>query len=117
DNIRLQMRLAREVDERRLSTLIDLVGLQNRRSARPSQLSGGEAARAALAVALSTEPKILLADEPTSEVDIETEQQILHLLEDRRKRGGATLIATHSDAMAEHADRIVHLFDGRVFHV
>lgn len=117
DNIRLQMRLAHKVNEQRLSTLIDLVGLHDRRYARPSQLSGGEAARAALAVALSTDPKILLADEPTGEVDTETERHVLRLLEDRRKNGGATLIATHSDAMAEHADRVVHIFDGRVIHV
>jgi putative ABC transport system ATP-binding protein len=114
DNMRLQMRLARKLDERRLRELIELVGLQDRRNARPSQLSGGEAARAALAVALSTDPKILLADEPTGEVDTVTEAHMLRLLETRRNAGGATLIATHSDALASHADRIVHIFDGRV---
>jgi putative ABC transport system ATP-binding protein len=113
ENMRLQMRLARKFDRQRLSTLIDLVGLAKRRYARPSQLSGGEAARAALAVALSTMPKVLLADEPTGEVDAETEKHILSLLEERRQAGGATLIATHSDALAKRADRIVHILDGR----
>ena len=113
ENMRLQMRLARNFDKKRLSTLIDLVGLTKRRYARPSQLSGGEAARAALAVALSTMPKVLLADEPTGEVDIETEKHILQILEDRRQAGGATLIATHSDALAKHADRIINILDGR----
>lgn len=114
DNMCLQMRLARKFDKQRLSKLIDQVGLHDRRYALPSQLSGGEAARAALAVALSTEPKVLLADEPTGEVDAETEKQIQDLLEVRRRDGGATLIATHSDVLAAHADRIVHLLDGRV---
>lgn len=114
DNMCLQMRLACRFDKQRLSKLIDQVGLHDRRYALPSQLSGGEAARAALAVALSTEPKVLLADEPTGEVDAETEKQILDLLEARRRDGGATLIATHSDALAAHADRIVRLLDGRV---
>ncbi len=114
DNMCLQMRLARKFDKQRLSKLIDQVGLHDHRYALPSQLSGGEAARAALAVALSTEPKVLLADEPTGEVDAETEKQILDLLEVRRRDGGATLIATHSDVLAAHADRIVRLLDGRV---
>ncbi len=114
DNMRLQMRLARKLNEQRLDQLIGLVGLRDQRHARPSQLSGGEAARAALAVALSTEPSILLADEPTGEVDRETEKHILGLLETRRTEGGATLIATHSDALAEHADRVIRISDGRI---
>lgn len=114
ENMRLQMSLAHKLNEQRLNTLVDAVGLRDRRHARPSQLSGGEAARAALAVALSTDPKVLVADEPTGEVDIETEQDILRLLETRREEGGATLIATHSAALAQHADRVIHIFDGRI---
>lgn len=114
ENIRLQMRVAHKVDEERLSTLLEQVGLQNRRSAYPSHLSGGEMARAGLAIALSTTPEILLADEPTGEVDGETERAILDLLERRRGDGNATLIVTHSDALAAFADRVVHLLDGRV---
>jgi putative ABC transport system ATP-binding protein len=117
ENMRLQMRLVHKFDKKLLSTLIDLVGLTERRYVRPSQLSGGEAARAALAVALSTRPKMLLADEPTGEVDAETEKHILNLLEERRQEGSATLIATHSDALAKHADRIVHILDGRTVNV
>jgi len=114
DNVRLQMSLARKYDRQRLDRLIDLVGLAHRRHARPSQLSGGEAARAGLAVALSTDPKVLLADEPTGEVDAETEKDILRLLVSRQQAGFATLVVTHSDALAAHADRIVRLLDGRV---
>jgi putative ABC transport system ATP-binding protein len=114
DNMRLQMRLARKLDKQRLERLIDLVGLTHRRQARPSQLSGGEAARAGLAVALSSDPKVLLADEPTGEVDAETERDILRLFASRRQNGGATLIVTHSDALAAHADRVIRLLDGRI---
>lgn len=114
DNICLQMRLARKFDRWRLSRLIDFVGLHDRRHARPSQLSGGEAARAALAVALSAEPKVLVADEPTGEIDAETEKHIMRLLDDRRGNGGGTLIATHSDVLAARADRVIRLLDGRV---
>lgn len=114
DNIRLQMRLVRRRDEQRLNQLITFVGLQERRHAYPSQLSGGEAARAGLAVALAVAPKVLLADEPTGEVDAETEAHILRLFEARRSNGDATLVATHSRALAERANRIINLFDGRV---
>jgi putative ABC transport system ATP-binding protein len=114
DNMRLQMHLAHKFNRQRLDRLIEQVGLTHRRHAHPSQLSGGEAARAGLAVALSTDPKVLLADEPTGEVDAETEKDILRLLESRQQAGGATLIVTHSDALATHADRVIRLLDGRV---
>jgi len=114
DNVALQMHLARKFDAARLEELIARVGLGTRRRARPGQLSGGEAARAGLAVALAAAPRILLADEPTGEVDAETESQILSLLETHRRAGGAIFIATHSDAVAASADRIIRLLDGRV---
>lgn len=114
ENIRLPMRLARAVDERRLDALLDAVGLTHRRNARVSQLSGGEAARAGLAVALAVTPPVLLADEPTGEVDAETEGRILALLRRHREAGGATLVVTHSVALAAHADRIIPLRDGSI---
>src|SRR5260221_11465859 len=114
DNMRLQMRLARKLDKQRLERLIELVGLADRRQARPSQLSGGEAARAGLAVALSSDPKVLLADEPTGEVDAETERDILGLFASHRQNGGATLIVRHLAAVAGHGDRVIRLLDGRI---
>ena len=94
--------------------LLRAVGLGPRRRALPSQLSGGEAARAGLAVALAVAPKILLADEPTGEVDAATEQQILELLDRFRADGGAAVIATHSETLAGWASRILRLSDGKV---
>lgn len=114
ENIRLQMQMAGKSDPNKLLELLGLVGLEHRAGSNSSQLSGGESVRAGLAVALSTDPHILFADEPTGEVDGETEQQILQLFDERRKQGGATLVVTHSEELAKFADRVVHLEDGRV---
>lgn len=114
ENIRLKMWANKKTDTRRIAELLELVGLSDRDKAYPSQLSGGEAARAAIAVALASEPKILMADEPTGEVDFETEQKILQLFNDYRTKGGCAIIATHSQTIADFADRIIQLFDGRV---
>ncbi|WP_433038350.1 ABC transporter ATP-binding protein [Actinomycetospora sp. CA-053990] len=94
--------------------LLGDVGLASRAEARPSRLSGGEAARAALAVALANDPPVLVADEPTGELDGETEAQVLALLRDTVARGVGVLVASHSPAVAAAADRRVHLVDGAV---
>jgi putative ABC transport system ATP-binding protein len=114
DNVALPMHLAGAFDTRRQAELLTRVGLQERREARPSELSGGEAARAGLAVALACSPTVVLADEPTGEVDADTEQQILEIFAEHSRAGGALVIATHSDALAARADRVVRLLDGRV---
>jgi len=114
ENVLLPMRLARKVNEQRLRTLLDVLGLIHHRRAYPGQLSGGEAVRAGLAVALAAAPKILLADEPTGEVDAATEAWVLDLLEKYCRDGGAAVVATHSAALAQKASRIVRLADGKV---
>jgi putative ABC transport system ATP-binding protein len=114
ENIILPMQLARAVDHRRLDALLALVGLPGRQKAWPTQLSGGESARVALAVALAANPTLLLADEPTGQVDAETEQRVLDLIADYCESGGAAVLVTHSDAVARHADRIMALADGKV---
>jgi putative ABC transport system ATP-binding protein len=114
DNVALPLYLAGKFDSRRVDGLLDRVGVRHRRKAHPSELSGGEAARAGLAAALACAPTLLLADEPTGEVDAETEQHLLELFEEHRRAGGALIIATHSQALSERADGVVHLRDGRV---
>ena len=114
DNIKLPMILSGTVDLEYLDELLNMVDLQHRRQALPAHISGGEAARAGLAVALGAQPKILLADEPTGEVDGATESRILQFLENYRQKGGAVLVVTHSDAVAARANRTIHLFDGRI---
>lgn len=94
--------------------LLEAVGLSARRNANPSELSGGELARAGLATALANDPDVLLADEPTGELDGDTEQQILELLHTQTERGCGLLVVTHSVAVAHSADRIVTIDNGRV---
>jgi len=113
-NVRLKMRLAGQNDSARIREVLDHVGILERRHAYPHQLSGGEASRAGLAVALAPKPPVLLADEPTGEVDSATEERILALFDEHRKNGGASLIVSHSEAIARRADRIVRLQDGKV---
>lgn len=115
-NMRLQMSLAGKNDVGRVDRLLEVMGIVQRRLAHPSQLSGGEAARAGLAVALSADPQVLLADEPTAEVDTATEDNILKLLRERCQAGAAILVATHSQALASAADRVLHIQDGRLIH-
>jgi putative ABC transport system ATP-binding protein len=94
--------------------VLTLLGLSERAAAYPSQLSGGELARAGLAMALANAPAALLADEPTGELDSVTESQVLDLLSDAAGRGTAILVASHSPAVAAAAARVVRLDDGRV---
>jgi putative ABC transport system ATP-binding protein len=114
DNVKLAMLIAGKIDDERAKNLFVEVELANRAGARPGQLSGGELARAGLAVALAAAPRILLADEPTGEVDAVTERSILGILSEQCRAGVAVLVATHSRALAARADRIVRLRDGRI---
>src|SRR5206468_5145216 len=113
-NIRAAQALATNPASNEPKTLVEWVGLEHRLNARPSSLSGGESARAGLAVALANDPPVLLADEPTGEVDAETEAQVLSLLQHRVRRGGSVLVVTHSAAVAEASDRVLVLSDGRL---
>lgn len=113
ENVRLAQKLGQKRRDSALDVL-DEVGLGQRASAYPSQLSGGESARAGLAVALANEPSVLLADEPTGELDGETEQRVLSLFRDRADLGCAVLLVTHSPDVTAVADRVVSLSDGRV---
>jgi len=112
ENIRLSRALAPATHHP--EDVLDRVGLPGRASAVPSHLSGGEAARAGLAVALASNPSILLADEPTGEVDAENERKIVDILRAEAARGTAVLVVTHSERLAAAADRIVRLRDGVV---
>jgi putative ABC transport system ATP-binding protein len=94
--------------------IIGDVGLTSRANAYPTQLSGGEAARAGLAVALANEPAVLLADEPTGELDGETEARLLDLLRERARRGCGVVVVTHSPGVVSIADRVLALSDGAV---
>ncbi|HZQ85940.1 MAG TPA: ABC transporter ATP-binding protein [Acidimicrobiales bacterium] len=113
DNVRLAQRLGGADDRARRRSLLTRLGLDRRRGAMPSELSGGEAVRAGLATALANDPAVLIADEPTAEVDRAAERAVLSLLGDEVGAGRAVLVATHSDAVAAASTRVVHLVDGR----
>ena len=117
DNMALAMRLAGKTDPARATRLFEQLGLAGHVTARPAQLSGGEVARAGLAIALAASPQVLLADEPTGEVDAATETLVLDVFNAQRAAGTAIVIATHSEALASHADRVVRMHDGRIDHV
>jgi putative ABC transport system ATP-binding protein len=114
ENVRLVLGLGGAADHARVSRLLVDVGLADRSVAYPAALSGGEKARAALAVALARDPFVLIADEPTAEVDPATEQRILALLRNACLEGHCALVATHSPAVSRMADRVVPLLDGRL---
>lgn len=97
-----------------LSSLLASVHLSVQCHARPSTLSGGETARANLAVALAGRPRVLLADEPTAEVSTAEETALLRLIRSLQPADGATLLVTHSPGVAAAADRTIELVDGRV---
>jgi len=100
--------------KRRVETALERVGMAHRMRHYPSQLSGGQQQRVAGARALGGEPAILLADEPTGNLDSKNGEQVMELLRDLH-RGGATIcMVTHDPRFTRYADRTVHLFDGRI---
>lgn len=113
DNVRLAASLGRAGGPGP-AELIDGLGLAAVRTSLPRTLSGGETARAGLAVALAGSPTVLLADEPTAEVSREEERTILDLIGTWRPHDGVAVIVTHSPAVASHADRVLNLVDGRL---
>jgi putative ABC transport system ATP-binding protein len=113
NNIRFVRRLARHRPAPDgVEALLDAVGLSGRGSALAGELSGGEAARAGLAVALANDPVVLIADEPTGELDEVTERTVVRLLANRAAAGTAVLVASHNRAVADAAGRVLRLRDG-----
>ena len=114
DNLLFVRRLAGRSAAGSIAERLAAVQLADRARAYPAELSGGEAARAGLAVALAAGPAVVLADEPTGELDSVTEQVVLDLLLSATQAGVAVILAGHSTAVAAVADRVVLLRDGRV---
>jgi putative ABC transport system ATP-binding protein len=98
----------------RARAALDNVGLGDRRKHRPNQLSGGQRQRAAIARALVTEPSVLMADEPTGNLDQQTGAEILELFNDLQRRGQTLIVVTHDQRVASHAHRVVQIVDGQI---
>jgi len=118
ENVGVPLRIARVAPnerESRVELLLSIVGLAAHAKQRPAELSGGQQQRVAIARALASRPSLLLADEPTGQLDRETGQQIMLLLRAVVESEGVTaLVATHDPALINLADSVLHLVDGRI---
>ena len=118
ENVMMPMLIAgvkRSEAQRRAKELLELVQMSHRLTHRPSALSGGEQQRVAIARALANNPSVVLADEPTGNLDTATREQIQRLFFDLRERTGQTfIIVTHDEALAEMSDRKIVMRDGRI---
>jgi len=117
-NVMLPLTFAGKSDReasRRARMLLDLVGLGERFDHRPEQLSGGQQQRVAIARAMANDPDIILADEPTGNLDLKTGEEIIELLDRFKRESGKTVIsATHDHKMLAASDRVVYLVDGKI---
>jgi putative ABC transport system ATP-binding protein len=117
ENVELPLtyRGMRGVERRqRVTDALERVGMSHRAKHLPSQLSGGQQQRVAVARAVAGEPSVLLADEPTGNLDSKSGEAVMGLLKDLHQNGATICMVTHDPRYAEYADRHIHLFDGRV---
>jgi putative ABC transport system ATP-binding protein len=117
ENVTLPLVFNSAIDQgrrERADYLLDRVGLGDRLDHQPNELSGGQRQRVAIARALANEPSLVLADEPTGNLDTDTGAAIMDLFEELNEEGRTILMVTHERHIAEHADRIVHLVDGQI---
>lgn len=116
ENIELPLKLDNQkVDEDYINDLMDLLGLSERKNHMPNQLSGGQQQRVAIARALSAKPSIILADEPTGNLDTKTTEEVMDLLKTSIKKYNQTLIMiTHNENIAKKADKVISIVDGKL---
>lgn len=117
ENIELPMlyaRLSGRERKDRVGRLLDQVGLSDRAAHKPAELSGGQRQRVAVARALANDPDIILADEPTGNLDTHSGTEIIELFERLHRRGKTLIFVTHDEHLASHADRIIRLLDGDI---
>lgn len=104
----------KHISDQRAAELADMVGLSDRLTHRPFELSGGQQQRVAIARALANDPLIILADEPTGNLDSQSGREILLLLDKLHQQGKNVIVVTHDKDIAERTNRVIHLLDGRI---
>lgn len=115
ENILLPLTFSKkQISEERASDILVMVGLTHRENHLPHELSGGEMQRVAIGRALINDPKIILADEPTGNLDSQTADQVYSVFEALVGRGYSVIVVTHNHELANRANRIIHLRDGRI---
>ena len=116
ENIVLPIQLDGEKPDRRfIQEIMEMLGIQNKKNSMPNQLSGGQQQRVAIARALASKPAIILADEPTGNLDSRTSQEVLGLLKLTGERFQQTIVMiTHNEAMAQLSDRVIRIEDGKI---
>ena len=116
ENVVLPIELdGRKVDKTYIQTILQTLGLKDRQTALPNQLSGGQQQRVAIARALASSPAIILADEPTGNLDSQTSQDVLSLLKVTSQKFSQTMVMiTHNEEIAQMADRIIRIEDGKI---
>jgi putative ABC transport system ATP-binding protein len=110
----LYLRMKASERKSKVNGILDRMQISHRKKHFPQQLSGGQQQRVAVARAVVTNPKLILADEPTGNLDSKNGEEVMQLLDDLNKDGTTIVMVTHSPSYAERAQRVVHLFDGHI---
>lgn len=116
ENIVLPIELdGNKIDKEYVDTVIETLGIEDKRLSMPNQLSGGQQQRVAIARALAAKPAIVLADEPTGNLDSKTSQEVIGLIKTTGRKFNQTIVMiTHNEALAQLCDRVIHIEDGKI---
>ena len=106
--------MSRKLRNEKALHVLDMVSLSDRSHHKPNELSGGQCQRVAIARALVNDPAIILADEPTGNLDSVTSYEIMDIFEDIHSRGNTVILVTHEEDIANHAHRVIRLLDGNI---